>query len=234
MHIHAILLAAGASKRFNGIKQLAPVNTFENIAFDEQTNTRPQIAYHASNQATKIKPNTMLASVLYQYQLAEFTTLSCVLGANAEPIKKNLDINSIQTNNNFESVEFVQAPNWSHGMGASIADALQHIPKTTTHVCIGLADQIAITFDALQKLKKALEHQPKAIIASKFGHELGPPCIFPKSYFAQLKSLKEDVGARFIIKQHSKNVVHVNIPAAQIDIDTQEDYAKHLASRRTS
>ncbi len=108
--IEAILLAAGRSKRFNDTKQLAIVND---------------------------KP--MLIGTIEMLKDAEFKSITVVLGANSDAIKKVLQpfyLLPSLASRTLPNVTSIIASQWQQGMGASIAAGVSHLGSSITHVFI--------------------------------------------------------------------------------------------------
>ncbi|WP_339720210.1 nucleotidyltransferase family protein [uncultured Paraglaciecola sp.] len=189
MKTELLLLAAGQSKRFGGIKQL-----------------------------TKIQGKPMVCHCLIQYRLGDswlegLADGHIALGANAALIKDLLPINV-----NKHVIE-----TWENGMGHTLAESMQYLAPNTTHVLIGLADQVMINQQMIKGILAQSSQFPKNIVASKYAGRLGAPVIFPRQYFSQLRQLKGDQGARHILRQHVTEVVSMQMPEAALDIDSQDD-----------
>jgi molybdenum cofactor cytidylyltransferase len=184
-----LLLAAGQSKRFGGIKQL-----------------------------TDIHGQPMVLHCLSQYRQGEkwmhgIANGHIVLGANAELITQVLP----------DNVNKYWVSSWVNGMGHVLSQAIQTITSDTSHVLVGLADQIALTQQIFSQLLNEAKKHPEHIIASQYNGGLGAPVIFPRQYFSQLSQLTGDKGAKALIQQHSKQVISFPMPEAACDIDTPED-----------
>ena len=79
----------------------------------------------------------------------------------------------------------------------------------------------------LQLLAAAGKHPGKAIVP-RFEGRGGHPTFFPRTLFAGLLSLPDDVGARGLFERHPEAVVRIDVedPGVRHDIDTPADYAK--------
>jgi molybdenum cofactor cytidylyltransferase len=184
-----ILLAAGQSNRFGGIKQL-----------------------------TDIHGQPMICHCLAQYRHGDswaegLTEGHVALGANANLI---IDVLPKDVNKHILC-------SWQKGMGQVLADSMRVIANDTTHVLIGLADQVLITQKMVTQMLDESNHYPQNIIAAKYASRLGAPSIFPRRYFLQLSQLKGDNGAKTILQQASEQVISIDMPEAAFDIDTPED-----------
>lgn len=202
MHVQAFILAAGESRRFSGVKQLARLSD----------------------------GHLLLDKVLKAFLSAEAYVfcsyrVTLVLGANANEIERRLV--SVPNKN----IEVFIASDWSKGMGVSLALAMSScIDRNTTHLLVGLGDQIDIETTSLVKLLRqsaAAESNDKepsfsTIVAASYNETSGVPAVFPSAYFDALSTLNEDKGARDVICR-SKNLILVDLPEAAIDIDTEQD-----------
>ena len=193
--LEAVILAAGKSQRFGGVKQLA-----------------------------SIKGSSMLQHCVLQYfngnnLLPDISKLTVVLGANESLIKQTV----------LADVTLFSAPNWHHGMGASLADFVKQLAPSTSHLLVGLCDQVALTNKDLAHLLHHSKQLPDAIVCAQYDDIQGVPAIFPRRYFAELASLTGDKGARMLIKKHVNSVSVVAMPNAAYDVDTPQDLYTILA-----
>ncbi|MBL4629910.1 MAG: nucleotidyltransferase family protein [Paraglaciecola sp.] len=189
MKTELILLAAGQSKRFGGIKQL-----------------------------TDIHGQAMVCHCLAQYRQGDKWTDGIVnghvmLGANAaviiDVLPQYIDKHVLNT--------------WQHGMGHTLAQSIQVIAGDTTHLLIGLADQVSITQKMIISMLGESKKHPQNIIAARYAGRVGVPCIFPRQYFSQLSQLTGDKGAKTLLSKYPEQVINMDMPEAAFDIDTLED-----------
>lgn len=137
-----------------------------------------------------------------------------VLGARYELIKPTVN----------GSRHCIVAQNWTMGMSSSIevglTYALSEFGDNITHLAIGLGDQIDVTEHQLNKLKNEMLNSPDCIVAAKYNETVGVPAIFPRQYFDDLLSLKTKEGAKSLFARFANNVKTVDMPEANVDIDT--------------
>ena len=112
--------------------------------------------------------------------------------------------------------------NWEDGMGGSIACGIGALDHCDAAI-IALADQALIGAEEFAALIDAHRLAPGRIIAAKFDDVLGPPCLFPRRYCAELAALHGDCGARALLRRHAQHVMPLSMPAASLDIDTPQD-----------
>jgi molybdenum cofactor cytidylyltransferase len=206
-NLKVILLAAGKSERFNGIKLLAKVQQQETSA------TLIEHAFHhislALNTLDIDDKNIRIATGRYHSQIT-----TC--------FDKNKHSQYI-----LDYCEDAQL-----GLGHTISQSVGHMlnslldnDNSISHILITLADQVALTADNYVSLIKQSLALPNKLVCAKAKQELMPPAIFPATYFADLLHLKGDKGARPILYANKENLQTVSIQHAEKDIDTQQDLA---------
>jgi molybdenum cofactor cytidylyltransferase len=112
---------------------------------------------------------------------------------------------------------------WREGLASSIRAGVARLPSSCNAVLLMLADQAAVTAEDLKRLASAWRRQPEYIVAARYGTTTGVPAIFPRSTFADLNSLRGDVGARSLLQRNPDRVARVAMESAAVDIDTPED-----------
>lgn len=140
-----------------------------------------------------------------------------ILGANAEAIRQQINLSGHQ---------IVINPNWKEGIGSSIAYGIQTIVRkfiSCKQVLILLTDQPKISTQLLDKLVLSHQKEGKLITACNYGETIGVPAVFDQSLFPYLAELKNDQGAKPIIKAHISKTSLVDFPEGKIDIDTDGD-----------
>ena len=143
--------------------------------------------------------------------------LLVILGHDSKVIKDLIDNKDIKIVNNKK---------YKNGIGTSISLGIQHLDTTVQGVMIIPADMPLISAEDLIKLENEfIVHNCKKVVLPRYKYTIGNPVILPKSYFATLKNLKEDFGARSQIKEI--DIVKVDCDVGTIfDIDTSKELAK--------
>ena len=173
------------------------------------------LRFHGVKQLALCDGQPMVLSTLEKYQ-AFYPDVAIVLGANGEKITKWIPA----------PVTIWMNPDWQSGMSSSIRVAVESLSDKVSHLYLGLADQVAIGPEQIRLLLGQVRDNPDKIIAANYTDHLGVPAIFPRSYFAELASLRGDKGARAMLQQYRRDLVSVDLPQAAIDIDTREDLQK--------
>ncbi len=141
-----------------------------------------------------------------------------VLGAYADDIKKELEGLPVH-------ISFNQQ--YEEGIASSIRSGLSHLLEVypdTDNVLLLVCDQPYLSKSLLVELIAKRQTTQNFIIASAYNNTIGTPALFHKNYFTPLLTLKGDVGAKKLMKQHSEDVALVPFPMGYVDIDTEEDY----------
>ena len=79
--------------------------------------------------------------------------------------------------------------------------------------------------DLINLEKKFIELNCEKVVMPEYNSRIGNPVILPRNYFNTLKSLKDDFGARSLIRK--KDIITLKTGFGTIfDIDTKEELAK--------
>jgi molybdenum cofactor cytidylyltransferase len=196
-NLKIVLLAAGKSERFNGIKVLAKLQQQEtSMTLLEHALQQLSLALKTLNISNK---NIRVATGLYHQQISEL-----------------LDDPNL--------LDYCEAAHL--GLGHTIAQSVNNLlndHKCISHIMITLADQVALNADDYSLLIKQSLALPEKLVCAKAGEELMPPAIFPYTYFTELAQLKGDKGAKPILYNNKDKLETVSIAHAEKDIDTQQD-----------
>jgi molybdenum cofactor cytidylyltransferase len=167
-------------------------------------------------QLLSFKNTFLLDYIINECQTSEVGDIFVVLGANRELIEPKLNHSTLK--------DIFYNSNWADGMGTSIACGISNIKdKNYDGVIVLLADQPFFTSNLLIQI---IEHQINTlakIIVSKYRKGMGPPTFFDKSLFEKLSKLKDDIGAKPIIKQYFNEIETVDFEKGNLDIDTVHD-----------
>lgn len=126
-------------------------------------------------------------------------------------------------------VDVEVCPDWSDGMGASLAFGAGLVPREADGVMVMLCDQWRLDSSGLFCLVESWFSDISAICASQWGLKnallYGPPCIYPCNFIHELKCIQKDRGARSLIDRHRDSTRFVQLDEAEFDLDTAEDLA---------
>tara|TARA_R110000850_G_C9850186_1_gene455178 strand:+ start:70 stop:711 length:642 start_codon:yes stop_codon:yes gene_type:complete len=186
----------------------------------------------AAGQSTRLGQMKQLLPIndksLLEIQLEQALAVSndvyCVLGFNAVHVQSHIDHLPINTIINSQ---------WSDGMASSIAAGVKALTPEIKAVMIVLVDQWQLTSADLMRHKGYWQKQHHAIVVAqsvsseeaKVNEKLGPPVVFPQSYFAELIQLVGQQGAKPLLKKYQKQLLKVPLAHAFVDLDTPEQLA---------
>jgi molybdenum cofactor cytidylyltransferase len=142
--------------------------------------------------------------------------VAVVLGAYAEEVRTALGKGD---------AVIVENPQWQDGMGRSLQAGLRSLLRIEPDlggVLFLVCDQPFIDADALRTLVRSFEHSA-GIVAAAYAGALGVPALFAADFFPELLALEGASGARQIIRRHAARTTAVPMPAAALDLDTEED-----------
>lgn len=133
-----------------------------------------------------------------------------------------------------DDISFVFNELWQEGMSGSIKKGLSYLVNLNPElesVLIMVADQPYITSILLHKILELQVQTNKGIVAASYAGIIGTPVLFRSLHFSNLEKLSGDKGARSILHQYPNDVITVNFPLGEVDIDTEEDYHKLLLNK---
>jgi molybdenum cofactor cytidylyltransferase len=124
-------------------------------------------------------------------------------------------------------VEIVVNDRWPEGMGTSIQAGLRALEdREVSGAILALSDQPFVTPGCLSGLVDRHRESGTRIVAARYSGTVGVPVFFARDAFPLLMALKPDQGCKGVILGHPEEAELVDCPAAAMDIDTPEDYAR--------
>ena len=176
--------------------------------------------FDGCKQLALFKGQALLSRVV---ELAESVTpgaVHLVLGANAERIRSELHALFKRS-----GISSHYHPQWSEGMGSSVAAGMVSLPEGADAVLVLLVDQVKVSAEDLRAMTAAWCSTPHSlrearIVCANYGGTLGVPALFPAQYFTELAQLSGDRGAKKIISRYASNTLALPMASAKIDIDT--------------
>lgn len=212
----AVILAAGGSRRFDGIKQLAALGT-----------KQPMLA-QTLNVVKQVQNMIHQQCETDETKQSNLTKIAVVLGGHQQQILSNpLLLPSL------EHVDVIHNHQWQQGLSTSIHRAVNFAQSQQADgLMLLLADQVALNVEDYLAIWQAFIDNCQTTCAF-YQQDVGVPAIFLKEDFQPLLALIGDAGAKKIlrIRQQSTRLVCVDLPQASIDIDTQADLTMWLANK---
>lgn len=196
MTVAAVVLAAGGSSRLGRPKQLEPWGD-----------------------------TTLLGHVVDQVRGFDVDEIWVVLGANADAIMDEVDL---------EGCGVVENPEWTEGIASSLRvglDALIQLSRAEAALIV-IGDQPHLDTRVVASMMEAFKKAAAPVVIPKYRYTWGNPVIVDRSLWPRLMSLEGDEGAQRLFKAHPEWVEEVwtdQLPPR--DVDTEADVAE-LRPRR--
>lgn len=124
-----------------------------------------------------------------------------------------------------DGARWLQVPESSMGMGATIAAGVAALAQQTTHCLVVPVDLPTLTADHLRALMHACDPVSASILPDG---RVGSPACFARACLPELAQLRGDVGARHLLRGGRWPVTPVTPPSPLIDIDTPADWSRFL------
>jgi CTP:molybdopterin cytidylyltransferase MocA len=124
------------------------------------------------------------------------------------------------------SADIVVNPFWECGLAGSVRLGVERAEEVGADaVLLLLADQPLLDSAVIRRFLVRAHGQTDLIIAARYDGVLGAPMMFGSDWFAQLKELEGDEGARRLIPKERGGVEIIDWSEGAIDVDTPEDLA---------
>ncbi|WP_198134767.1 nucleotidyltransferase family protein [Psychromonas ingrahamii] len=198
-----VLLAAGKSSRFNGIKLAQPI---VDLNADGVLVNQPLLLH-------SLDKLNYLADYLTANNIANNVVV--VLGSHHSELSQLLPI----------STTYITNDKSDNGLSTSVKVGVEAAISThASGLLLALGDHIGVTYTDYMKLADLWVIQQSNVCAS-YQAQLGVPAIFTSDQFSALTQLKGDQGAKPVLQQLVKNkqLTCLDLPNAINDIDTRND-----------
>jgi len=170
-----------------------------------------------AKQLAEIDGSFMLQRVIDQCSEIEGVDAYVVLGARSEQIQHKI---------NFENVSVLYSPNWSEGIGATLASVTTELSELYEGLMFVAGDQPLLGAAQLKPMITSWLENTNSICCAQYDNTIGIPAIFPKKLFAGLMTLRGDSGAKGILLNAASELQTFFMPEAKIDIDYPDDLKK--------
>jgi len=173
-------------------------------------------------QLLRVSGESLLQRVTRIALSTPFRPVIVVLGAHRTEIEPELV--------GFEVLP-VFNPDWSTGMGSSIATGVKHLlhtAKECQEVFVLVGDQPLLDSNHLLTLQERKKQGNVPMAVSRYAATHGVPALFDQSLFGELLELNGAQGAKPLIQKYLEKAIVVDFEVGLLDIDTPEDWAAFL------
>jgi molybdenum cofactor cytidylyltransferase len=171
-------------------------------------------------QLLQFRGRTLLRRVVEEAMASSLSRVLVVVGAHAPVAEAALT---------GLPVGIVENVDWAQGQGSSVATGLRALRERapdTAGVVFLLSDQPLVTASSIDLLITTHRTTGSLIVASRRGERLEAPALFSFAFFDELAALRDDVGARDILTRNESRTLGIELPGAEFDVDTPEDYQR--------
>jgi len=165
----------------------------------------------------------MIARIVDELQQSPAQQTFVVVGDDGEKVQLALD---------GRTVTFTKNPNSEGDMLSSIRCGLSAMPSACTAVLIVLGDQPNLTSQLVAKLVTAFKESGRGLIVPRHRGHRGHPVLIAARFHVELMTRHDDVGLLGLLDAHPEELFQLEIAdgATLQDMDTPEDYQRHLGS----
>jgi len=132
-------------------------------------------------------------------------------------------------------VTLVHNPDYAEGLSTSLRAGLGALPPEAEGVLICLADMPRVSGVELKRLAGAFDpREGRAIIVPTRNGKRGNPVLWARQFFAEMRAVAGDVGARHLIGAYPELVAEIEMEGDGVltDIDTPQALAKLAATAK--
>jgi len=150
-----------------------------------------------------------------------------VLSSNARPVLVVIGHQSEQVQHALggRPVRYVHAPDYAHGLSASLKTGIAAVPEECAAALVCLGDMPLVTGRMIDRLLSAYDpDEGRLIVLPTFRGKQGNPMLWDKRFFPEILQITGDSGARFLLGKHLEAVAEMEMAddAVLRDFDTTE------------
>jgi molybdenum cofactor cytidylyltransferase len=167
-----------------------------------------------------------IEKIVTSLRLTRVGKIMVVLGHNGAEMRER--ISDLQ-------VDLVINPAYKQGQLSSLAAAIRSIEagndsERVDGILVHLVDHPYIDADLVNLMIDRFYETKKLIVVPRYQNRRGHPVIFSKALFGELLAAPLDQGAKAVVHAHREDTLEIdtNYEGAIIDIDTPEEYRRHV------
>ncbi|MBZ5536635.1 MAG: nucleotidyltransferase family protein [Acidobacteriia bacterium] len=170
----------------------------------------------------KIGEHPFINHIANQLEASQLDLIYAVLGENADVIQPVLARN----------ITVIHNPNFKEGQISSLRTAIDKVQyENCDGVIIALVDHPLISTSVVLKLIETFYQSKKRIIIPTHSGKRGHPVLYSREVFAEILEAPPDRNAKAIRLENLEETLEVEVddPGILVDIDTPQDYERHIA-----
>lgn len=117
-------------------------------------------------------------------------------------------------------------PDYADGMATSLRAGVRALAADSEAVVVLLADQPLLESRIVAALVERFRRSDAPLVVPLYAGRRGNPVLFARALYGELAQVSGDAGARELVAAHLAEAAQVELdePAAQMDVDTWEEY----------
>jgi molybdenum cofactor cytidylyltransferase len=166
---------------------------------------------------------TFIERICTAFLSAGVDELIVVLGARAAELRPALPAHPI--------LRTVENPRYFQGQLSSLMTGVGALSPESEAAVVNLVDHPLVTAETIQALIDSFRTAPLPILIASYQGRRGHPVLFSSQVYGEILAAPLDQGAKVVVRKDPSRVreVQLNDPGILADIDTPEDYARHIA-----
>ena len=147
-----------------------------------------------------------------------------VLGYNADAMREAIT---------YLGVDTVVNPEYARGQLSSLQTAIRALDgEAVEAILVHLVDHPFIESEVVNRMIGAFRAQGKLIVVPRFAGRRGHPVLFSSKLFPEFMAASLETGAKPVVRGHPEETLELETgeEGILIDIDTPEEYRKHVRS----
>ena len=147
-----------------------------------------------------------------------------VLGYNADAMREAIA---------YLGVDTVVNPDYARGQLSSLQTAIRALDgEPVEAILVHLVDHPFIESEVVNRMIGAFRAQGKLIVVPRFAGRRGHPVLFSSRLFPEFLATPLETGAKPVVRGHPEETLELETgeEGILIDIDTPEEYRKHVRS----
>jgi len=165
---------------------------------------------------------TFVATIAQTFADAGIDDIVIVTGRDHDRITEALSEASLTTR-----PRIVRNPNPAQGQLSSLLRAMDVVVVPDTEaIVVTLVDVPMLKAETVRLVVAEWKRTRAAIVRPAIGDRHGHPVIFDRGLFDELRAAPADVGAKWVVRTHAREVVNVPVDdqGCLVDVDTPADY----------
>ncbi len=167
---------------------------------------------------------TFVARLLRTFAEAGAEDLVVVVGAHADLVSEAIARVPVLA-------RVVENRAYERGQLSSLVAALDIVDRPGVRAVMAMpVDMPLVAAETIRAVAAAYRVRQSLVVRPADGARHGHPVLFDRALFAELRAAPFSVGARAVIAAHPDRVLDVSVtdPGAFLDIDSPDDYRRHV------